>query len=250
MALELKYASDATVLLTDLVDSLGRPSSPAGVVVPVLMPSLPLVDRTKAELARRHGVAMGVEFLLPGSFIERMARLVGLDPVHPSWRPQGLAWRLVPLLAAMVEEGHTPRLESACMDARARQALAAEVADRFDQYLYFRPSMIAAWDRGEAWDGLPEPAQGDEAWQRELWRRLSESLADHHNPAVRLQELVARIQQGDGELPASLEVLATGCFRHQLLLPRPYLVLTKPLRLDIQCQRAASVKIGWKYLDD
>ena len=42
----------------------------------------------------------------------------------------------------------------------------------------------------------------------------------------------------------------TRCFRHQLLLPRPYLVLTKPLRLDIQCQRAASVKIGWKYLDD
>ena len=45
--------------------------------------------------------------------------------------------------------------------------------------------------------------------------------------------------------------LAPGrCFRHQLLLPHPYLVLTKPLRLDIQCQRAASVKIGWKYLDD
>ena len=31
-------------------------------------------------------------------------------------------------------------------------------------------------------------------------------------------------------------------------LPRPYLVLTKPLRLDIQCQRGASVKIDWKYL--
>ena len=39
-------------------------------------------------------------------------------------------------------------------------------------------------------------------------------------------------------------------FRHQLLRPSPYLILTKPLRLDIQCQRAASVKIGWKYLDD
>ena len=43
---------------------------------------------------------------------------------------------------------------------------------------------------------------------------------------------------------------AKWCFRHQLLLPHPYLVLTKPLRLDIQCQRAASVKIGWKYLDN
>ena len=41
-----------------------------------------------------------------------------------------------------------------------------------------------------------------------------------------------------------------GCFSHQLLLPSPYLILTKPLRLDIQCQRGASVKIGWKYLDD
>ena len=53
--------------------------------------------------------------------------------------------------------------------------------------------------------------------------------------------------------PANAErsaVLLMWCFRHQLLLPSPYLVLTKPLRLDIQCQRAASVKIGWKYLDD
>ena len=49
---------------------------------------------------------------------------------------------------------------------------------------------------------------------------------------------------------ARAAALTTRCFCHQLLLPRPYLVLTKPLRLDIQCQRGASVKIGWKYLDD
>ena len=50
--------------------------------------------------------------------------------------------------------------------------------------------------------------------------------------------------------PIVAELGGIRCFRHQLLLPHPYLVLTKPLRLDIQCQRAASVKIGWKYLDD
>ena len=49
---------------------------------------------------------------------------------------------------------------------------------------------------------------------------------------------------------ATVDPAELRCFRHQLLLPRPYLVLTKPLRLDIQCQRGASVKIGWKYLDD
>ena len=52
------------------------------------------------------------------------------------------------------------------------------------------------------------------------------------------------------EAPAFHQAPRPGCFRHQLLLPHPYLVLTKPLRLDIQCQRAASVKIGWKYLDN
>jgi len=211
VALQLKYASGATVLLNDLVDSLGKPGSPAGVVIPVLMPSLPMVDRIKAELARRYGVAMGVSFLLPGSFIEYIAQLVGLEPVHSSWQPRGLAWRLIPLLATMVEDRDTPRLQAACGDPRARQALAAEVADRFDQYLYFRPEMIAAWDRGEAWDGLPESVKGDdEDWQRELWKRLSNGLANHPNPAVRLQDLVARVQGGDGVLPASLEVLATG----------------------------------------
>ena len=81
MALELTYASDTALLLDDLVDSLGRPGSAAGVVVPVLMPSLPLVDRTKVALAQRHGVAMGVVFFLPSAFIDHIAQLVGLDPV-------------------------------------------------------------------------------------------------------------------------------------------------------------------------
>ena len=43
---------------------------------------------------------------------------------------------------------------------------------------------------------------------------------------------------------------ATRCFRNQLLLLNTYLVLTKPLSHDIQCQRCVSVKIGCKYLDN
>ena len=59
------------------------------------------------------------------------------------------------------------------------------------------------------------------------------------------------LRQAEGFLHALFGIMRLDrCFRHQLLLPRPYLVLTKPLRLDIQCQRGASVKIGWKYLDD
>ena len=113
MALELTYASDTALLLDDLVDSLGRPGSAAGVVVPVLMPSLPLVDRTKVALAQRHGVAMGVVFFLPSAFIDHIAQLVGLDPVsllarrgdwYRCWRP----WSRTAILPAWGRRARTP----------------------------------------------------------------------------------------------------------------------------------------------
>ena len=208
MALQLKYASNATLLLDDLVRSLGTPSTPAGLVVPVLMPSLPLVERAKVTLARRCGVSMGASFLLPGAFIEHIAKLVGVDPIHPSWRPEGLSWRLVPLLAAMVREGYSRHFEAVCVDSRAQMALARELADRFDQYLYFRPQMIAAWTRNECADGLPDTAREDEGWQKELWRRLASGLDNYPDPAVRLSDLARRVADGSGDLPAPLEVLA------------------------------------------
>ncbi len=65
-----------------------------------------------------------------------------------------------------------------------------------------------------------------------------------------LRDKVSGVPRGNDHRESSHGLPMAGCFRHQLLLPRPYLVLTKPLRLDIQCQRGASVKIGWKYLDD
>ena len=55
MALELTYASDATLLLDDLVDSLGSPGNAAGVVVPVLMPSLPRYAPSRTRWSRKPG---------------------------------------------------------------------------------------------------------------------------------------------------------------------------------------------------
>ena len=67
---------------------------------------------------------------------------------------------------------------------------------------------------------------------------------------ARLELEIDVLEKRRQALGSDLAYKGRRCFRNQLLLPRPYLVLTKPLRLDIQCQRGASVKIGWKYLDD
>ena len=89
------------------------------------------------------------------------------------------------------------------------------------------------------------------------------ALLEYHEPplfvAVGPQAFQVAVKSAASVLEGDLHLVSirkrglvddAGCFRHQLLLPSHYLVLTKPLRLDIQCQRGASVKIGWKYLDD
>ena len=84
----------------------------------------------------------------------------------------------------------------------------------------------------------------------DLWAR--DLPEDYVIGVTDVAEFVITRKIGDGgpEDSETRNQSLSGCFRHQLLLSRPYLVLTKPLRLDIQCQRGASVKIGCKYLDD
>ena len=80
------------------------------------------------------------------------------------------------------------------------------------------------------------------ALTHQIKQRLRDAVGAHitcsigYAPNRWLAKIAADLDKPDG-----LTVLQR-CFRHQLLLPRPYLVLTKPLRLDIQCQRGASVK--------
>ena len=87
--------------------------------------------------------------------------------------------------------------------------------------------------------------------RRQFFDRAKTDLAFGQPSLVRVPQARANVVLNQAARCCQLaDRVKIGCFRHQLLLPRPYLVLTKPLRLDIQCQRGASVKIGWKYLDD
>ena len=69
--------------------------------------------------------------------------------------------------------------------------------------------------------------------------------------------LVLRVADASPSWPvSSLIKLLVQLLLHLVSKSRPdadaefALAILKELRLDIQCQRGASVKIGWKYLDD
>ena len=207
MALHLLLSTSTDRLIDDLVASLSLPGH-AHTQRPVLLPSRPLVERVRVALARRTGVAMGVQFLLPAAFVDRLGQALGQEPLHASWTPEGMFWRLYGLLE---ENKDQPRLAAACADESARISLAHQVADRFDQYLHFRPQLIAAWDQGEAWGPLPDSAREDERWQRLLWNGLKSQLKEFPHPAQRLERLLEKARTAaPGLLAPAVEVLATG----------------------------------------
>ena len=88
-------------------------------------------------------------------------------------------------------------------DERRRLALAAKIADVFDQYLLYRDDWLAAWERGELLDlGL------DEAWQALLWRELTKD--GHPHRARLLDDLLSRLQQAEAIAGLPERVLVFG----------------------------------------
>jgi exodeoxyribonuclease V gamma subunit len=79
---------------------------------------------------------------------------------------------------------------------RDRFAFAQLLAQQFDRYARYRPDLPARWDADQpAWKfdsaDLPAAAHADEAWQRQLWRRLTERPETPPHPARLLSQLAA-----------------------------------------------------------
>jgi exodeoxyribonuclease V gamma subunit len=73
--------------------------------------------------------------------------------------------------------------------------LARKIADLFDQYLVFRPAMIAHWETGEG-----EPSE-HHRWQALIWRELARTTPGLHRGAQR-RLLAEAIHGGGPELAA------------------------------------------------
>lgn len=158
----------------DLLNGLGNPvrrDTPAR--QPVVVPSLAFADQLERRMADRYGFSMGLEWFTPQQFIHRA---VGPGEGSP-WSKRMLVWRVLPHVGNFAKD-----LGVEAPSPRDRFALSVMLADRFDQYGHYRPEMIARWASG----GAAPTAQ--EAWQRDLWRRLR-AETEHPHPAEELMRL-------------------------------------------------------------
>lgn len=173
------HQSNCLEILTDrLADLMAQPlrSPLAGEII--VTQSNGLARWLTLQLADRLGVCAHLDFRFPAVFLWDMARRVlhDLPPTSAFDRPV-LNWRV---MAKLQEIGDEPCfapvrtwLGDGYDDFRYYE-LACRIADRFDQYLIYRPNWITEWESGVG-----------QHWQAELWRRLAKDGAGHR---VQVQE--------------------------------------------------------------
>ena len=185
-----------------------------------------LAHRLSAHLGtspgRADGVCAHLDFPFPGRLVHRaLAEVTGIDAERDPWRPERLAWPLLDVVDACLDEdwlfvlaGHlgagAGQEADGGGDDQARRdrrfAAVRHLADLYDRYAVHRPAMVRAWQQGRDEDGDGQPLDSHVAWQAELWRRLRAAV-DTPSPAERTAAGCAALL-GDpglaGDLPERL----------------------------------------------
>jgi exodeoxyribonuclease V gamma subunit len=163
------------------------------------------------QLAERHGICANCRFPFPNTFVQEIFQAVLKDlPQSSLFEPGMMTWRVMSALPPLVEEPEFETLrvylETAPRDLRLFQ-LSQRIADLFDQYLVFRPGMMAQWGRGNAGH-----------WQALLWRQLVRGNEQGHRVARAKQffEALEESHQAPPGLPARISVFGISA------LPRFY----------------------------
>lgn len=156
----------------------------------VLVHSNGIAQWLKLALASHQGlgIAAAVQVELPARFTWQVYRRVLGDEGIAARSPldkQPLAWRLMRLLPALVDDpafGPLRQFLGDDHDLRKRLQLAQRLADLYDQYQVYRADWLTDWAAGRDClrnvrkEELPIPLAS--IWQPALWRALLDDLGD------------------------------------------------------------------------
>ncbi|MDR3158446.1 MAG: exodeoxyribonuclease V subunit gamma [Zoogloeaceae bacterium] len=169
------------ILRAELLRQLANAPLDPFIAQEVIVPSAALQRDVTLALARRHGVAAGVNFSFLALWLwRRMARLLPRVAPDSPFAPERSCWRIDSILqdAAFVAAA-TPLanyLDRA--DALMRHELAERIAALFAAYAVYRPDYLEAWrqEKRALPFSAPAAARADEFWQAALWRRFTTEL--------------------------------------------------------------------------
>lgn len=204
MSFQLYSSNRLEALVEALVEVTGRAPLPPLAPEIVVVQSGGMARWLSYQLAGAQGVCANLDCPFPNDFVDRVFRLVLPELVcRPMVDRRVLQWQLLRILPELAERAEFSLLGDYLGDGGElkRYQLAGRLADRFDQYLLFRPELVLAWEAGQ-----------DQHWQARLWRELvsrPDCLAGAvHRAHLRAQLLAALADPAfvDPGLPARFAV--------------------------------------------
>ncbi len=130
------------------------------------------------KLAEKQGICSNICFSYPNSFIYDLIKKTNPDlPEKSPFEIDILTWKIMKILPASVKKEAFKPLASYLADGSQIKAfqISKKIAEVFDQYIIFRPSMLKGWEKGEL-----SHKNREEKWQAELWRLLIKDIDSLH----------------------------------------------------------------------
>jgi len=143
------------------------------------------------QLAKRFGVWTNCSFPFPNAFVNDI--FGNKHGERSPFDPPALALRIMRILPQLIDISGFEELRTYCAqnnddDLRLYQ-LSTIIADIFDQYTVYRPSLLLAWENSH-----------DPSWQAQLWRSLTRDTNAMHRSRIH-SELLLRLAKESFQLP-------------------------------------------------
>lgn len=185
MAIHLYTSNRLEILARQCAEIFRQDPLPPLTAEIVVVQSRGMATWLTMELARQLSVWANGLFPFPNTLVADIFRRVLPEGEQPAYERRLAGWQLMALLAELRDEPLFRHLASYLADPLKRFQLAGQLADLFDQYMIYRPDLIAAWESGSEEGG----------WQALLWRRFTARHGRMHRAAL-LERFLRAVQQG------------------------------------------------------
>jgi exodeoxyribonuclease V gamma subunit len=153
------------------------------------------------QLATHFGVCANCRFPFPNAFVYEIFQDILPDlPDFSIFDPKFSTWKIMNLLPSHLDEPGFESLKNylAGPSGSLKQLqLSWRIAETFDQYILYRPDMIARWEAGE-----------EDHWQAVVWRDLAKGLEKQHRAGLGkiLMEEILSSAPGTFRLPQRVSI--------------------------------------------
>jgi exodeoxyribonuclease V gamma subunit len=188
--LELLAGSLARLIRTPRIGAATDPLQPEV----VLVQSKGMQRWLSMTIARHNGICANMTFPFPNTlFDETVDKVIGPQPGQSPFDPQPLTFRVMGWLDTLLSLQPFASINDYITGpgkSLKQYQLSGKIADVYDQYLVYRPELIASWEAGRS----DPSASGVAQWQALLWTKLvSETDTPHRATLQKL--LVNRLRQ-------------------------------------------------------